>query len=179
MGEESPAQQTPRLRESSRRRGQVLSGISLNNPPPRDVVWGSLKPTSCRCFWTHTQMGKDFPHQCLPVFCRLHRAACGAASGVPQGLQQQQVLQISQHHLRQHAFSGLCQTHRWRSPPNQHQGFCHKGLSQKESFGIQTFIQCATHQSQICLLLNLDSNFCSGICHCPQFTEEITATGRT
>uniref|UniRef100_A0ABI7ZTM9 Uncharacterized protein n=1 Tax=Felis catus TaxID=9685 RepID=A0ABI7ZTM9_FELCA len=166
MGEESPAQQTPRFRESSGRRGQVLSGISLNNPPPRDVVWGSLKPTSCRCFWAHTQMGKDFPHQ--------------SASGVPvQGLQQQQVLQISQHHLRQHAFSGLCQTHRWRSPPNQHQGFCHKGLSQKESFGIQTFIQCATHQSQICLLLNLDSNFCGGICHCPQLTEEITATGRT
>lgn len=33
-GEDSPAQETPRLRESSRGRDQVLSGISPNNPAP-------------------------------------------------------------------------------------------------------------------------------------------------
>uniref|UniRef100_A0A2K6M8E8 Uncharacterized protein n=1 Tax=Rhinopithecus bieti TaxID=61621 RepID=A0A2K6M8E8_RHIBE len=48
MAEESPAQETPRLGQSSSRRGQGLSLYYPKQASPREVVWEGPKPTRHR-----------------------------------------------------------------------------------------------------------------------------------
>lgn len=66
----------PKAQRTSRGRGQVLSGISPNNPPP-EVWFGEVPNPQVAGASGHTHKWIDFPHQYLPVFCRGHRVACG------------------------------------------------------------------------------------------------------